>query len=461
MKSFMQSTFRSSVTTRLSVTAAVALMAVWATATTAAADEIITRDPNTNRVRSIRASEITSESWAEVKYRTRPKGAEESVPARLVERIERKDSADSQRLQNGISELRRGNYDEALEQLRRVHGGGIYKDPDSGDEKFSSFSAGDPPGKKARPAWESEYAHYYYVRALYEKAKQNDDLDLFQKVLMCLDDMPIPDAEKGVTTGGFLERFKDGASRFYPHAMHVKALTLVGLKKYDEAREAFDALYSAAIQVPLHPRWAYEAKVGLGTIEEAKGDKNKASSAYNAAATVMRTRLENEALPYFQKEYGRFFSLARSRMAIIRMADAEKANNAAGYQSLRTFLMGNSPEALREEFGSKLKKESLAALVAGARDPRVQSIVLNGIGRAFLEEGQFAEAIIRFRAVTVKYLLGDPDQSGRACYYLAQAAEKAAAAAKDAGVRKMYEGLKASATRLLSERFGKTSWASK
>ena len=436
------------------------IFATW-TATPSYADEIVTLDAKSGRQRTIRASEITSESWAEVKYRTRPKGAEEIVPARDVIRIERKDSGDAQRLQNGISALRRRNYEEALAQLRFVHGGGLYKDPDSDEDKFSSFSAGDPPGRKERPAWESEYAHYYYTQALYEQSKQDGDSKGYNYVLMCLDDMPIPDAEEGVTTGGFLARFKDGASRFYPAALHLKALTLVGMGKYDEAREVFDLLYSSAVKVPLHPRWAYEAKIGLGTIEQAKGDANKARSAFNSAATVMRARLEKEETPLYRNEYGRYFSRARSQVALLRMADAEKDNNTASYQALRSYLEGNSPEALKKEFGSKLGKEHLAALVAGARDPGVQSIMLNGIGRAYLEEGKLAEAIIRFRAVTVKYLLGDPDQSGRACYYLAKAADQAAKAAKSPAVRKMYEGLKASATRLLSERFGKTRWASK
>ena len=71
----------------LSLTALVASLAL--AGTPAQADEIHVIDPETCATRVMPVEEITSETWAEVKYRTRARGPEQSVAARDVVKVVR------------------------------------------------------------------------------------------------------------------------------------------------------------------------------------------------------------------------------------------------------------------------------------------------------------------------------------------------------------------------------------
>ena len=430
-----------------------------AAAPAARADEIIVRDPDTGVKSSINAWGITSESWSEVKYKERERSAEKSVPTLSVVSIKRKDkSANAASLEAAIADLRRGNFREAAESLRAINGGGGNMDLETGERKFVSFSENDPTGRNKRPPWSSEYSHFYYAKARFLEGVKNNDRGALEEALMALVDMKVPVGEG--TTGGFLKRFAGGNSRFYAEAMALKAEVLTKLARYDEAKTTFAELDSAALKVPLAPQWLYRGAIGPGVIAEAKGDLTGAVSGYSAASNKLWVILGKEQRKWLLAEVGRYISRARMRTSAVMLASAEKRNAASAFRELRTHITGGSPEALRKKAsGRGLSAAAVAAIVAGARDPAVQAVGLNGMGLAYLSDAKpnYEQALLAFKAVTIKYFQ-EPEQHARALYYLAKAADKAAQEAKGE-VKTMYAAMVGEATKMLRDQHPDTEWA--
>jgi hypothetical protein len=432
----------------------------------ASADEIIVRDLNTGSESSIRCWGVTSETWSEVKYKERERSAEKSVKTLEVVRIERtgKD-ATATNLANAIAELERGNYREAADALRAISGGGWKQNIDTGVRTYKSFSEDDPKGRKRRPPWTSEYAHFYYAKAKYLGGMAAKDNALLQEALLAIDDVAVP-GEAGKKTGGFLGRFAGGNSRFFAEAMWIKASVLVALSRFDDANEVFTDLHNQAIRVPLEPRWTYEGKIGPGTIAEAKKELGAAVTAYENAAGTMKLLLKDEQRGWMQGEYGRYFSRANMRVAAVKLKEAEDRKAPSAFASLRAQIKNGMPEALRERgMREGLPPAAVDALVAGARDPIVQAVALNGIGLAYLNEPkpQYERALLAFKAVVVKYFQV-PEQPARALYYLAKAAKGAADAAskaKKTEVRDMYMAWQSNAIKTLRNDYPDSPWANR
>jgi len=439
---------------------ALGALALWCSP--ARADEIIVRDLDTGAESSIRAWKVTSESWSEIKYKERERSADRTIsPALRVVRIRHSQrSKEAEDLDAAIAELGRKNYREAADALQAISGGGYKTDLETGDRKYVSFSEHDPKGRNKRPPWLSEYSHFYYAQAKYLEGRSKKDRDLLQEALLAIDDLPVPDGEAGQTTGGFLGRFANGNSRFYPDAMAIKANLLVALARYDDAAALFTALHNASIRVPLDPRWSYEGLIGAGTIAEAQGDATSSIEAYNAAATTMKLLLREEARGWMLNQYGRYYSQARMHAAAVMLQTAEKRKAVSAFNKLRAWIKGGQPETLRAQAGG-LPKKAVDALVAGAREPTVQAVGLNGIGLAYLNEPKpkYEEALLAFKAVTVKYFQV-PEQHARALYYLAKAAKGAAAQAKGEA-RSMYEGMVEQARTMLRGQHPNSPWANR
>jgi len=431
-------------------------------AASARADEIVVRDLASGQESTVPCYAVTSETWAEVKYKERKRSAEKSVPTISVVRIKRNDkSKAASDLVGAIDSLNRGNFAEAASALHDISGGGWYVDTvGSGDKKYVSFSKNDPTGKNKRPTWISEYAHFYYAKALFLAGEAKNDRDLIEEALLALDDVPVPGG-KG-KTGGFLGRFSGGNSRFVPEAMALKARALKFLARYDDAGVTFNALHKAAISIPLDPQWAYEGLIGTGSIAEAKGDFTRAVESYRGAITTMLVLLGQESRTYMRQRYGRYYSQARMRVARLKLQVAEKRKAASAFADLRNWITEGQPEAIRRTGKSKgLPAESIAALVAGARDPLVQAVGYNGIGLAYLREAKpkYVNAMLAFKAVAVKYF-EEPEQHARALYYLAQAAEGASKGAKGE-VQSMYASIAEQALTMLRSQHPESSWARK
>ena len=445
-------------------------LALPAFCTDALADEIIVVDLDTGAKSRMRVHKVMSETWSEIKYIERPKARQKSVPTLTVVEIRRSDrSKDATDLANAMADLARGNYSDAATVFQNVCGGGFRDDAATGERTYTSFSAADPDNKRKRPTWTSEYAHYHYVKALLETAKAEKDLALFDEVLMALVDREYEAQEETPSgkmktvkrkSGGFLDRFKGGNSRFYPHAMLAKAEALVGLGKFKEAQAAYDELGTEAGKAQLHPRWTYEALLGKGVIAQAQGDSPKAEIAYEGASAVMVNRMKTEQRQVILEAYGRLYSLGRTRVAEARLANAEKRNAPSAYKELRGYIQAGNPEALKIKH-STLSSKALKALIAGARHPKAQAVGLNATGLAyFFAEKNYDEALTAFKSVAVKYA-GDPDQTSRAYFYIAKAAEAAANGAKNAEIKKMYVDMKDEARRVLRTQYRDSKWAKK
>lgn len=435
-----------------------ALLLLVVAAPAAVADEIVYRDQETCAEISIRTPEIASESWTEVKYRERARGPELSVPTAQVLRVIRETTRPEQKeLVAAVGELERGNVTEARRQLRILSGGGYKQDPDSGEMVYVSFASNDPESSRKRPPWASEYAHFYYVKALYLEGEKKKDKDLLEQAYLALVDQKAPGGDEKATTGGFLGRFDGGNSRFYPNAMLLAAQALVGLARYDDAAKAYQALGDAALKVDLGPRWAYEAKLGPGKIAEAKGDDRNAYEAYVDTANYMKLLIGKEVRPCLRREIGLYFSFARREAARVLLRQAEENKSPTEFQKLRNFIRESTPEVLMQKFGS-LPKSQRDALVQGALDARVQAVMQNGMGLANLNDKKYEEAILAFRAVEVKYFQV-PEEHARALHYLAEAADKAAAEARQEQARKLYESYRDGARRRLKEEYPNSPWA--
>jgi tetratricopeptide (TPR) repeat protein len=431
------------------------------------ADEIIVRDLDSGETRSIHCWGVTSETWSEVKYKERERGAEESVPTITVVEIKRTgNDKTAASLESAIAELDRGNYREATDALNALSGGGWKQDQDTGLRRYVSFSTNDPSGRNRRPPWTSEYAHFFYAKALYLNGSSRKDRAVLEEALLAIDDVPVPGGDGKETTGGFLGRFAGGNSRWYPEALDIKANLLVGLGRHDQAAPTFTELHNQAIRVPLEPRWAYAGKIGDGIIAEAKGDATGAEAAYTQAADTMELLLRDEQRRWIQQEYGKYYSRARMQTASVKLRKAEDRKAASAFAELRTFIKAGMPEALRERGMSRgMPPSAIDALVAGARDPAVQAVGLNGIGLAYLNEPKpkYEQALLAFKSVVVKYFQV-PEQPARALFYLARAAAgaaKEAESAKKADVRDMYLGIQSHAVETLRRDYAGTSWANK
>ncbi|MGE0191685.1 MAG: hypothetical protein AB7T63_06535 [Planctomycetota bacterium] len=448
----------------LSVAALVVALA-WAGAP-AWADEIHVIDAETCATRVMSVEEVTSETWSEVKYRTRARGPEQSVPARDVVKVVRKEPAREARLlDSAYGDLARGNFRDAMTAFQNIAGGGQKIDAGTGAPTYTPFTEGDPPGRKSRPTWTSEYAHIGYVMALFELARAGKDAKLYDQVLMALEDRELPPVGEGKdkvkrSTGGFLARFEGGNSRWYPQALRIHAHALLGTGDTEKAKAAFKALEDAAGQVPLDPKWLYEGMIGEGLIAESQGQD--ATSSYDRVAATMLIRLEKETSPCTMRTYGQLYSLARLRVASAKLLQAEKVGGAA-FGSLRSYIEAGEPSTLQDKYASKLSEPALRALLAGARMAEIQAVGLNGKGLAYLEEKRFEEAILAFKEVAVKHF-ADRDQTARALYYLAKAADKAAEAAdkrNQASERDRFKAQRDEAVRVLKSRYRSTAWAQK
>lgn len=427
----------------------------------ARAEDIRVRDLTTCAESTVRAHEIVSEDWAEVKYRERANGPVLTLPALAVLSISRgaKDRQ-AQALDGAILELERGNVSEALGALAKLTPGGWREDPGTGDRRFHPYNEGDPTGRGKRPDWASEYAHFHYAKALYLAGAGSGDKSRIQEALLALDDVEVPGTAG--RSGGFLGRFAGGNSRFYAEALWLKARALTDLGRYDEAAAAFQELHDAALKVDLGPRWAYEGKIGPGLIAQARGDLGQAKVAYNAAGLTLLTMIKNEGRGCLRQELGRYYSLARTRMAEAMLADAEKRNSPPAFQELAGFLQQGTPEALRRlAAGNGLDAEMTLALVNGARDPEVQAVALNGEGLGHLNAARpdLERALVAFRTVDVNYFQVGRERA-RALYYLAQTARRAAEAAPAGSkARALYERTAQEAARTLRERHPDSPWA--
>ena len=416
---------------RAALALALAGAALWAQAPGARADEIVMRHPDTCELITVKAAEILPETWTEVEYREREKGPTKKIPLPLVVEIRRTSGGkDRSNLEAAVQDLERGQLTEARTALKDVAGGGY--STNDGKRVFTSFmpkGAGTAKGK--RPAWTAEYAHFYYAKALVLEGRRTGHDNLLEEALLVLEDVPNPapsDPKDAGTTGGFLGRFKGGNSRWLPDAMLLKAQALLGLKRYDQAALAFEELFNQALGIGLSPRWVYEAKIGPGLIQEAQNDPDKAIQAYERAPTALETLLTQVPNRCLRMETGRYFSQVRAKAAALLLEKAEKANSDGAFLTLKTFLMEGQPEALQTKFASR-PREQLEALLAGARDSQVQAVTMTGLGMAYRAERKYDDAILALRSVAVRHFAAR-EHAARALYYLAKAAEEAAAAAK-------------------------------
>jgi tetratricopeptide (TPR) repeat protein len=437
-----------------------------AAAAAAHADEITVVDLSSGKESTIHCWGVTSETWSEVKYREREHSAEKSVPTLTVVSIRRADkSTSAQSLRKARADLESGNYKEAADALKDLSGGGPKIDFDTSRRVgFTPFGQGDPRGRGRRPSWISEYAHFFYAKASYLLGTSQGNRQAVEDALLAVDDRPIPGGDGKQTTGGFLGRFAGGNSRFYPEALWIKAHALVELKQYDDAARTFTQLYQAAQQVPLAPRWAYEGMIGPGVINEAKGDLNAARIGYGGAVPTMEVLMERETRPWMMRQYGHYRARAHMRVAAVMLEDAEKSDSPAKYSALRLYIEKGSPKEIRSYAeGKGWPKERVDALVAGARDPDVQAVSLNGLGLAYLHEARprTEEAMLAFKAVTVEYFQV-PEQHARALYYLELAAAQAAQApGVKPEVKTMYQNMAAEADKMLHAQHPKSDWAAK
>jgi tetratricopeptide (TPR) repeat protein len=421
----------------------------------ARADEIVYQDPATCERRTLRASEIVSETWTEIQYREKAKGPVKTIAANQVLDI-RRSSEDSNvaALLNAISELDRGHLPEARDALHAITTGGYRISGETGEKRFVPFTEGDPTGGRKRPSWVSEYAHFFYAKALARLGMADKREEVLTEARLALDDQPVPGTE--LRSGGFLGRFKGGNSRWLPEAMLLNAQVLTALGQYDEASKVYDALYDASIQAQIGPRWAYEAKLGPGAIAQAQDKTVDAANSYASAADIMLLLLKNETRPCARREIGRYYSRARTKGAEVRLDAAVAHNSKAEFAALRSYIEKGTPEVLRKQFASD---PALDVLIAGARDPYVQAVTQNALGMSYFSEGRFEEAILAFRVVTVAYFQV-PEQPALALYHLAQSADGAAQAAK-ADAKPLYAAMKDQALETLRRDHASSPWAKK
>jgi tetratricopeptide (TPR) repeat protein len=433
-----------------------ALLLLAATGREACADEILHHDPETGAIVTTRAEEIVSETWTEVTYRDRQRGPTKSLPTPLVKDVVRSaESAQARDLVNAIAELSRGGATEAATALGNLSGGGWRQDVTTRERTYRPFTEAGTNGGGSRPDWTSEYAHFYYVKALYQDGVARGDKERLEEAWLALEDQPVPGGS--ARTGGFLARFKGGNSRFYAEAMILKGDLLLALGRHDDAAKAYEEVYDKVIGVDLGPRWAFQAALGPGRVAEAKGDALDAVNKYKDAANFMRLRLEAETRGFLRRAIGVYHSRARMRAAAVMLEQAEKNKSPAEFQRLREFLEQGSAAALRAGHRA-LPPAQVEALVAGALDPEVQAVSQNGMGLAYLSEKDYERAILAFRSVDVKYFAVAAEHA-RALHYLAKAADAAAKAASGAAARAFHERTRDEALERLKAEHPQSRWS--
>lgn len=428
---------------------ALAALALAATAAGAArADEIRYLDPATCAPTSKTVADIVEENWLQVSFRVKAGQAVERVDTRLVLDIKRSaEDAQATAYRAAVSELDSGNAEAARSAFAAVAGGGRTVDPGTGKAEYKPFA---PEAGKAK--WYVGYAIYHYALASYRDGVAKGDKQLLEDALRALD------ADSGEEKG-YLARYKEGKNRWYADALLLKAQTLLALDRADQAAAAFDALYQKSITTPIGARFAYEAKLGPGRVAEAKKDLTGAETAYEAAAAAVQSLLEQTTDPCSRRDYGRYYNEARMEKARVMREAAEKEGSAAAFGRLRTFLQQGTPEALKAKLAGK-PAEVIDAVMAGALAPTVQAVAQNGIGLAFLAEKKYSEAVFAFAQVRVKYFSVTAEVP-RALYYLAKAADGAAAAATKPEGKALYQAQAKGARDELQKDWRGSTWATK
>ncbi len=428
---------------------ALAALALAATAAGAArADEIRFLDPTTCAPTSKTVADIVEENWLQVSYRVKAGQAVERVDTRLVLEIKRSaEDAQATAYRAAVSELDSGNADAARTAFASVAGGGRTVDPGTGKAEYKPF-----PAEAGRAKWYVGYAIYHYALASYRDGVTKGDKQLLEDALRALD------ADSGEEKG-YLARYKEGKNRWYADALLLKAQTLLALDRADQAAAAFDALYQKAITTPIGARFAYEAKLGPGRVAEAKKDLTGAETSYEAATAAVQSLLEQTTDACSRRDFGRFYNEARMEKARVMREAAEKDGSAAAFGRLRTFLQQGTPEALKTKLAGK-PPELVDAVMAGALAPTVQAVAQNGIGLAFLAEKKYGDAVFAFAQVRVKYFSVTAEVP-RALYYLAKAADGAAAATTKPEGKALYQAQAKGARDELQKDWRGSSWATK
>jgi len=413
---------------------------------TARADEIRHLDPTTCAPVTKNVAEVVEENWLQVSYRVKVGQAVERLDTRLVLDIKRSnDDSQAVAFRAALTELDSGNAEAARAGFASVAGGGRTIDPGTGKAEYKVF-----PAEVGKARWYVGYGIYHYALASYREGAAKGDKPLLEDALRALD------ADSGEEKG-FLVRYKEGKSRWYADGLLLKAQILLALDRAEPAAAAFDALYQKAITSPIGARFAYEAKLGPGRVAEAKKDMTGAETAYEAATAALQSLLEQASDPCSRKEYGRFYNEARMEKARVMREAAEKDGSPAAFGRLRTFLQQGTPEALKAKLAGR-PPEVVEAVMGGALAPTVQAVAQNGIGLAFLAEKKYGEAVYAFTQVRIKYFSVGAEVP-RALYYLAKAADGAAAAATKPEGKALYQAQATAARQELQRSWKATTWA--
>lgn len=414
------------------------------------ADEIRSYDPQTGALQVDKVHEVTAETWTQISYRRREGEPLKQRETRLVKEVIRgPDDANAAKYRNAKDEYQKGAYKIAALLFADVAGAGLRRDQTTDEEKYTPFTAEDK-----KPKWFAEYAHYWFADALYRHAmsKKEKDVKALEYALRAVD----ADAKD---EKGFLARFKEGKSRWYPDAMLLKANILLAMGKPDDALKALEALGDAATRNALAPRWAFEAQRGKGRIQEARGARPEAEAAYEAASSVLVSLLDTAPDPWTRSVLGRHYNELRAEKARVIRQGAEAADSPPEYRRLRDYLVEGTPERLRAKFAGKTK-EVQDAILSGALSPTVQAMARNGIGLSLLAEKKYVEALWEFDAVRIKFFQVT-EEVPRALYYLAKAASGAADAAPKAEAKDLFKAQAAAARQELVKQFPESTWAGK
>jgi tetratricopeptide (TPR) repeat protein len=431
---------------RAPAVAAVALAVLLAGS--ARADEIRWTEPTTEETKVEKAFEITDETWAQISYRQKDKGPIKKIDTRLVLDVRRAgDDPNIASYREALDNFQKGNYRPAAMAFGQVAGGGLRKNPETDVEEYRPFTS-----EGGRPKWYAEYAHYWFAKAMYEHGRAKGDAKSLEYAYRAI-------ASDTKDDKGFLARFKEGKSRFYPDAMVLKADIELEQKKPDAALATFKALAEAAAKNPLNPRWTYEAQRGLGRVAEAQGKGPEAEAAYDAATSVLQSNVETAPDAATRRAYGRWYNEMRMQRARVMREGAEKSNSPPEYKRLRDYLTESSPDRLKAKFAGK-PAEVVDAVLSGAMSPTVQAVAQNGIGLAHLHEKRYVEALFAFDAVRIKYFQV-AEEVPQALYYLATAATAASQAATSQGVKDLYKAQADAARKELTSGYADSPWAKK
>ncbi len=415
----------------------------------ASADEIRYTDPKKCEPAVLQVAEITEETWTTIAYKVKAKGAIERMEMRFVTDVRRTaEDAQTKAYAAAATELSNGSLTAARFGFGSVAGGGLVQDGESGALVFKAF----PAAEAGKAKWYADYAQYHYALCLVREGLFKNETPLLEAALKVIDG-------DGGAEKGFLARYKEGKSRWYADALLLRAQTLLGLKRYDEAATAFDALYEKSIRNPIGVRFSYEAKIGPGRIAEAKGSNQDAGMAYDAASAALQSLFDQATDACSRRDLGRLYNEARMQRARVMLEAAQKTEAPSDYAELRKYLEAGRPEALRTKFAGK-PAEVIDAVVAGALAPTVQAVAQTGIGLAFLSEKKYSEAVFALTNVRIKYFAVG-EAVPRALYYLAKAADAAAAAAQRPDAKSLYQSQADAARQELSRSWSTTPWASK